>query len=102
VADAPVVLVVCTHQKLASRKYGKRGAYLYVIQDTAAMIQNILLAAYSLGIASCWVGAFNEDYIIRVLKIPPGIRPVALIPLGYPKIIPKVPNRDLDVHVEKW
>ena len=102
VAEAPVVLVICTHQNLASRKYGKRGAYLYVIQDTAAMIQNILLASYSLGIASCWVGAFNEDYVIRVLKIPPGIRPVALIPLGYPKIIPNVPSRDLDVHVEKW
>ncbi|MEA1924448.1 MAG: nitroreductase family protein [Candidatus Altiarchaeota archaeon] len=102
VADAPVVLVICTHQKVAARKYGKRGAYLYVLQDTAAMIQNILLAAYSLGIASCWVGAFNEDYVMRVLKIPPGVRPVALIPIGYPKTIPKAPDKGLDVHIEKW
>ncbi len=102
VAEAPVVLVVCAHQRLAARKYGKRGAYLYVLQDTAAMIQNIMLAAHSFGIASCWVGAFNEDYVARILKIPPGVRPVALIPIGYPKIIPEVPDRDLDIHVEKW
>ncbi|OYT53464.1 MAG: nitroreductase [Candidatus Altiarchaeales archaeon ex4484_2] len=102
VSEAPIVLVICTHQKVAARKYGKRGAYLYALQDTAAMIQNIMLAAYSFGIASCWVGAFNEDYVIRILKIPPGVRPVALILLGYPKIIPNVPDRSLDIHVEKW
>ena len=102
IQKAPIVLVVCAHHKEAARQHGKRGAYLYVIQDTAAMIQNIMLAAYSFGIASCWVGAFNEDFVIRMLRIPPGIRPVALIPLGYPKVQVKPPNRDLDVHIESW
>jgi nitroreductase len=84
VSEAPVVIVVCADEWRSSRSYGVRGKSLYCIQDAAAATQNILLAAYSLGLGACWVGAFDEEGVRRVLRVPEGVRPVALVPVGYP------------------
>jgi len=88
VEEAPAVIVVCADEKRASMGYGNRGRTLYCIQDTAAATQNILLTAYSLGLGSCWIGAFNEDEAKEVLNAPEGLRPVAIIPVGYPNETP--------------
>lgn len=83
IEEAPVVIVVCANEVCSSQGYGVRGETLYCIQDTAAAIQNIHLTAYSLGLGTCWVGAFREEEAREILKIPYGIRPVAIIPVGY-------------------
>lgn len=83
IEEAPVVIVVCANENSSSRRYGARGKALYCIQDTSAAAQNIHLAARSFGLGTCWVGAFEEDKARRVLRIPAGVRPVALIPVGY-------------------
>jgi nitroreductase len=88
VEEAPVVIVVCANEKRSSMGYGSRGKTLYCIQDTAAATQNILLTTYSLGLGACWIGAFNEDEAKRALNAPEGIRPVAIIPVGYPDETP--------------
>ena len=93
VEDAPVVIVVCADENRSSMRYGRRGKMLYCIQDTAAATQNILLTAYSLGLGTCWVGAFNEEVVKKALHAPEGIRPVAVIPVGYPNRIPSQRNR---------
>jgi nitroreductase len=92
IEEAPVVIVVCADENRSSEGYGQRGKTLYCIQDTAAAIQNIHLAAYSLGLSTCWVGAFNEGETSEILQIPRGIRPVAMIPLGFPAKFP-IPRR---------
>ena len=84
VEEAPVVIVVCADEDRSSMGYGVRGETFYCIQDTAAAIQNIHLAACSLGLGTCWVGAFREEEARKILKIPQGTRPVAIIPVGYP------------------
>jgi nitroreductase len=84
IEEAPVVIVVCANENRSSQRYGVRGKTLYCIQDTAAAIQNIHLVAYSLGLGTCWIGAFREEEAKEILKIPQGIRPVAIIPVGYP------------------
>ncbi len=83
VEEAPVVIVVCADEERSSMGYGVRGKTLYCIQDTAAATQNILLTAYSLGLGACWIGAFNENEAKEALQAPEGIRPVAIIPVGY-------------------
>ncbi len=88
VEEAPVVIVVCADEKRASESYGERGKKLYCLQDTAAAVQNILLSAHSLGLGSCWVGAFNEEQVRKVIKAPEGMKPVALIILGCPDEAP--------------
>ncbi|MEM2850906.1 MAG: nitroreductase family protein [Candidatus Bathyarchaeia archaeon] len=105
IAEAPVVIVVCANENRSAWGYGKRGVALYCIQDTAAATQNILLTAHSLGLGACWVGAFDEEAAKRVLAIPAGVRPVAIIPLGYPAEKPSPPRRrgfDEILHYEKY
>jgi len=83
IEEAPVVIVVCANQLRSGRGYGSRGVNLYCLQDTAAAIQNMLLAAHAMGLATCWVGAFQEEEARRVLNLPNSVRPVAIIPVGH-------------------
>jgi nitroreductase len=93
IEEAPVVIVVCADENRSSQGYGERGKILYCIQDTAAATQNIHLAAYSLGLGTCWVGAFREEEAREILKIPQGVRPMAIIPVGYPAEAPSPRSR---------
>lgn len=62
--------------------------------DCSAAIQNMLLVAQSLGIASCWVGLttflfeHEEDY--KQLNIPEDYTPLFAIPLGYSAITKEI------------
>lgn len=82
VADAPVVIVVCADADQSAGRYGDRGRTLYVLQDTAAATEHILLAAFALGLGGCWVGAFDEGRASQVLQLNPRLRPVAILPIG--------------------
>jgi len=93
IAQAPAVIVVCAEPSKSAARYGERGAGLYCLQDTAAAVQNILLAAWGLGLGTCWVGAFDEAGVSSVLGLEKTRRPVAVIPMGYPKEKPMSPSR---------
>jgi len=93
IAEAPVVLVVCANEKWAKESYGERGKTLYCLQDTAAAVQNILLMATALGLGTCWIGAFKEKDVKKVVNAPDEMRPVALIPIGYPDESPAPRSR---------
>jgi nitroreductase len=97
IEEAPVVIVVCANPMQSSKGYGSRGINLFCIQDTAAATQNILLAAHAMGLAACWVGAFNEEEAKRVLGVPEELRPIAIVPVGHPAEKPRVrPRRQLN------
>jgi nitroreductase len=105
IEEAPVVVVVCANENRSFQGYSARGKILYCIQDTAAAIQNILLFAYSIGLGTCWVGAFREDEVREILRIPSEIRPVAIVPIGYPAEAPPPRSRrpmNLIVHYETF
>ncbi len=92
IAEAPLVIVGCTDSRI-SFKYGERGVYLYSIQDVAVSIMGMMLVAHEHGLGSTWVGAFNDDEVFRVLNMPKHLRPVAIVPVGYPSKIPHAPPR---------
>lgn len=92
-AEAPVVFVVCADEQRAEDSYGERGKTLYSIQDTSATVENILLTACSMGLGGCWMGAFSEEEIRKVINAPAHMRPVALIPIGVPAESPKARPR---------
>jgi len=105
IEQAPVVIVICANTKASGSGYGGRGVTLYCIQDTATATQNILLAAFSMGLGTCWIGAFKEEEVRAVLGIPEGFRPVAIIPVGHGMgNPPKHPRRPLNevVHYEAF
>jgi len=99
-AQAPAVIAVAAVPSLAGR-YGARGRELYMIQDTAAAVQNILLAAHALGLGACWVGAFDDAAVAQTLGLGPGEKPVALIPVGEPAGAGKSTRRPL-AEVVRW
>jgi nitroreductase len=82
VGDAAVVFAVCADPEESAQRYGERGRSLYVYQDTANFGENLMLSATALGYGSCWVGAFDEKEVSRVLNLPKNLRPVALILVG--------------------
>ncbi len=92
IREAPLAVVCCADLEIASR-YGARGRSLYCLQDVAASIQNMLLAAYSRGLGGVWVGAFDEKEVSRILNLPDHVRPVAIVPVGYPDENPPPPER---------
>ena len=87
IAKAPLAVVACLDRHIAVR-YGDRGVNLYSIQDAAASVMNLLLVAYELRLGTCWVGAFNEFDVVEILDLPDHLRPVAIIPVGYPGTVP--------------
>jgi len=94
IAEAPLVVVGCTDRRIEKR-YGDRGVHLYSIQDVACSIMNMMLAACENGLGSVWVGAFRESEVFEILDIPSNLRPVAIVPVGYPLRIPSAPPRVL-------
>lgn len=80
---APAVIVVCVDPRPSTARYGDRGEYLYSLQDTAAAAENILLAAVDRGLASCWIGAFDERAVASAIGLPSPLTPVAVLPVGY-------------------
>jgi len=80
ISEAPVVFVFLLDEEKAAG-YGKRGKELYSVQDAAIACTHGMLAATSLNLASCWVGAFNEEEVRKVLKT--SLKPVSVLPVGY-------------------
>jgi len=93
VMTAPVLVVVAINMKLATSKYKERGEKLYGVQSVAAAIQNMLLAAESLGIGGAWIGAFSEKAVSVLTECPEYIRPCAILAFGYPAEEPPMPPR---------
>lgn len=96
VAQAPAVLVFLTDAPASGAKYGRRGETLYAVQDATIACAYAQLAACDAGLGSCWVGAFDEDQVRAGLGVEQNLRPVALLPLGYPAQVPEItPRRPL-------
>ncbi len=92
IEEAPLVVVGCGDLRIG-RYYGERGINLYCIQDLSCSIQNLMLTAFDLGLGSVWVGAFYEDEVKGVLSLPDNLRPLAIVPIGYPAHNPAPPGR---------
>jgi len=93
IAKAPLVIIGCCDLEKISW-YGERGKNLYTICDVSAAIENLMLVATSEGLGTCWVGAFDESEVSKILKLPKNERPIVIVPVGFPKEIPSPPERE--------
>ncbi len=103
--EADVHITIVAEPEKASQFYGTRGERLYTIQNCAAAIQNMLLAANDQGLGSCWVGAFDEDLVRRALKLPEHVSPQAIITIGYADEKAEMPIKkriEHVVYIDKW
>ena len=76
---APVGILVCEDRQ--AEKY--QG---YAVQDCAAAVENILLAAHAKGLGSVWTAVFpnNVAAVKQLLGLPEHVAPFACLPIGYP------------------
>lgn len=81
VSEAPVVIVACG----TLTDYVMTCGQLTYPIDVAIAVDHMTLKAVDEGLGSCWIGAFYEDKVKEILGIPPEIRVVAMLPIGYPK-----------------
>ena len=56
----------------------------YFSVDFGIWFEHLILAATEEGLATCWIGFFNEDKIKKILEIPKKYHVIGLTPLGYP------------------
>ena len=89
IAEAPVVIVACATEAKAIMTCGQPAHTVDVSIACAFMI----LEAYELGLGTCWIGAFREPEVKRILKIPEHVRVVTMTPLGYPDETPSPKDR---------
>ena len=108
IASAPVMIAVVNTSELISRgtdlfKFDKNIAHdffrIMEIQSSAAAVQNLLLAATSIGLATVWLGVLVliKNDVLKLLNEPEG-EFMAVIPVGYPaKSSPGPVKQPLDV-----
>jgi nitroreductase len=69
----------------------------FAVNDCSMAAQNMMLAAYSLGLGSCWIGtamAMAADSKVKAeLGVPKDHQVYAAVIFGYPKDKPKAPPR---------
>ena len=53
----------------------------------------MLLTIHALGLGAVWIGAFYEDQVNKILKVPEYVRAVAIIPIGHPDTKSRAPPR---------
>lgn len=91
--SAPALLVFCADSERSREPYGERGASLFALQDATVAAAYAQLAATALVLGSCWVGAFDEDRMRTLLRLPARLRPVAILAIGYAAEQPERPAR---------
>jgi coenzyme F420-0:L-glutamate ligase / coenzyme F420-1:gamma-L-glutamate ligase len=97
-AKAPVLILACLTMADLMKFHDKELQQTerdLAVESLGAGLQNLLLAAHSLGLGACWycAPAFCKQTVREVLKIPKDIEPSALIALGYPAESPAAPTR---------
>ncbi len=88
IADAGAVVVALADPEASPRWCDK---------DVMIAVENMVLAAEGLGYGSCFIGAFEEEKVKALLKVPDGLRVVVLLPIGVPdEAPPQRPRKGLE------
>jgi len=82
IRHAPAVLVITGIYQRTTRKYGQRGRR-YVHMEAGHAAQNVYLQTEARGLATVYVGAFEDAEVQRVLGLPQDHEPLGLMPIGH-------------------
>jgi len=105
--DAPVLLVFCAIRNRSGYKKGEvttdKGDWFMF--DIGLAMENLCLAAHSLGLGTVIIGLFDAKKVEILLGVPENVSVVAMTPLGYPQGEVSAPKRkELTdfVHFERY
>ena len=83
ILDCGEVLVVALMAGRERYVFGRRTLPEMDVASAACAIQNVWLAARVEGLGMGWVSIFDPDALARLLDMPEGARPLAVLCLGY-------------------
>ena len=89
VAEAPVVIAAVATEP----EYIMACEIPSYAVDLSIAVTHMILAAVDEGLGTCWLGAFSQQRVKEILKIPGKYRVVALLTLGFPRGEMKVKTR---------
>lgn len=93
ISEAPICLVFCSDPSSSEKKFGERGASLYALQDATIAASYAQLAIVAAGMGSTWIGYFDESAVTAAVELEAGLRPVAMLSVGYPAELPEASSR---------
>jgi nitroreductase len=91
------VIVICQDLAYALEKGGELGVKTLSLMDTAMAAQNIMLAAYAVGLGTCPIASFHPEAVQKIIGLPAHIYPQLLISVGFPRENPPAPRRNPNV-----
>lgn len=80
--NAPIVLMIAYDEAEEWHNPLQEGIFSGQ-QDVSIAATQMMLEAWNLGIASCWVDFFPNDDTAKAFCLPENIKPVMLLPIGY-------------------
>jgi nitroreductase len=83
IETAPVVIAVAADRAKVRERYGETELDCLPYLDCSAAVQNMLLGAVNLGLASCYISGFRKEELHAALALPNEFEPIALLPIGY-------------------
>jgi nitroreductase len=103
VSAAPVVIVVASNRERIEFILKKNSQDLAIMEISAA-VQNMQVAARSLGLGTCAVFMFNREKVAQIVGTPENVIPLAIVPIGYSKEFPENSRAALEdfLHKEKF
>lgn len=96
VGEVKYIVIACSNPSRSSNLYGD-SAKNWTKQQAGAAIQNFLLKIEEEGLATCWVGYFDEVEIKKALKIPENVNIEAIFPIGYEYSKPRTRKAKIDL-----
>lgn len=84
VGEAPAIVVACATE---GKDVMTCGQTTHTV-DVSIACTMMMLEAWEQGLGTCWLGTFSEVGVKKVLDIPPHMRVVTMLPLGYPNEAP--------------
>lgn len=88
ISDAGVIVAALAMDKKSPEVYER-----WAEKDVMTAVEHMVLAAWELGYGTCWIGAFNEDQVKELLKVPKEMAVINLLPIGVPDQIPEPRGR---------
>ena len=101
VEDAGTAIVVCGDKN----KQDRMG---FLVADSSAAIQNMLLAAHGLNLGAVWCGIYDSNSLVeffsQLLKLPENILPIGMVVVGNKIRDRSIQDRydETKIHYDEW
>ena len=89
ISKAPVIIVVASNKERIEYTMKGHPPNDYAVMEISASVQNMQVAARSLGLGTCAAFVFDRKQVQKIVNAPKKVEPISIVTLGYPKEFPQ-------------